>query len=621
MQEERAGPPSWRTFGFGVLAVSAGLAVLDVLRACLRAPEVPGTLPVVGSWIFAWGAILTLAGPILGVRFLLSNWLGERSSSLLGAFDGVAFGAAGLLMEDMATVAIGIRIGLTAALSVAGALVGFALVRRPRYGALLLSLIGLVALGYGETLAPRQTPWLRLALDVLSLGTLGAAWARSRLPAPALTWSGATVVLVVVVGHSTYELSRAVRAFLFDYAPHAQTFHFWSSEAERPLGAAACEGKAPVTPSVRTGLSGSAANADVLIVSFDAMRWDHASSIPEVWNELRPAVTFSRAVAPAPRTTDSFPALFRGVPSRLLPNDKKLRALTSSAQPTLAEILAARGYRAVQVPTHRYFDPSQGLNTGFELAFTPDFELTRAKRGNAYPIVRAEAALARALEIARSTDRPLFLWVHLMEGHEPYRWLGGEGPATKEGQLHAYRDLDHPVAAFIREFRAARKTRESIVAVFGDHGEEFGEHGGRFHSTTVYAEQIRAALGIHARGLVERRIDRPVSHAALPATIVDLLGFPVPPSFREPSLLGCIESDEHCPRVAVSQMVTMGRSVGYTFERYRLLVEPRGDVLRLFDSDRDPLEKHDLASAEPALLETLVERARAFDRAYCTPAR
>ncbi|HEX6765661.1 MAG TPA: sulfatase-like hydrolase/transferase [Polyangiaceae bacterium] len=621
MQEGRVGPPSWRRFAFGVLAVSAGLALLDVSRACFRAPEAPGALAVVGSWLGAWGTILTLAGPLLGTRFFLSTRLGGRAKPFLGAFDGFAFGAVGLLLEDMATVAIGVRVGVSVALSVVGALAGLVMVRRPRHGALLLLLIGFCALGYGETLAPRQTPWLRFALDVLSIGTLGAAWARTRLPAPTLTWSGAVGVLVVAVGHANYELSRAVRGFLFDYAPHAQTFHFWSSEAARPLGAAACQDKAPETPSVRTRLSGGAANADVLIVSFDAMRWDHASSIPEVWNELRPAVRFSRAVAPAPRTTDSFPALFRGIPSRLLPTGAKNRALTKSAQPTLAEVLVARGYRAVQVPTHRYFEPSQGLNTGFELAFTSDFGITRTKRGNAYPIIRADAALARALEIARTTEGPLFLWVHLMEGHEPYRWRGGEGPATKEAQLRAYHDLDRPVAAFIREFRALRKNRESVVAVFGDHGEEFGEHGGRYHSTTVYAEQVRAALAIHAKGFVERSVDRPVSHAALPATILDLLGFPVPPSFREPSLLGCIENDEQCPRVAVSQMVTMGRSVGYTFERYRLLVEPRGDVLRLFDSDRDPLEKHDLAPAEPALLETLAERARAFDRAYCIPSR
>ncbi len=621
MQEGRVGPLSWQRFGVGVLAASAGLALLDVLRACLRAPEVPGAFAVAGSWLGAWGAILTLAGPVLGAHFLVSSRLGERAKPFLGAADGLAFGVVGLLMEDMATVAIGVRVALSVALSVAGALVGLVLVRRPRYGALLLSLIGLVALGYGETLAARQTPWLRFALDVLSVGTLGAAWARARLPAPALKWSGAIMGLVVVVGHATYELSRTVRGFVFEYAPHAKTFHFWSSKAERPLGAAACQGRVPETPRVPTRLSGSAANADVLIVSFDAMRWDHASSIPEVWNELRPAVSFSRAVAPAPRTTDSFPALFRGIPSRLLPTGARRRALTKSAQPTLAEVLVAHGYRAVQVPTHRYFEPSQGLNTGFELAFTPDFGITRTKRGNAYPIVRAEAALARALEIARTTDGPLFLWVHLMEGHEPYRWRGGEGPATKETQLRAYRDLDRPVAAFIREFRALRKSRESIVAVFGDHGEEFGEHGGRFHSTTVYAEQVRATLTIHAKSLVERRIDRPVSHAALPATITDLLGFPAPPSFREPSLLGCIENDERCPRVAVSQMVSMGRSVGYTFERYRLLAEPRVDILRLFDSDRDPLEKHDLAPTEPALLETLVERARAFDRAYCIPSR
>ena len=34
-----------------------------------------------------------------------------------------------------------------------------------------------------------------------------------------------------------------------------------------------------------------------------------------------------------------------------------------------------------------------------------------------------------------------------------------------------------------------------------DHGEEFGEHGGRYHGTTVYDEQVRVPLVVVGPGV------------------------------------------------------------------------------------------------------------------------
>jgi arylsulfatase A-like enzyme len=301
----------------------------------------------------------------------------------------------------------------------------------------------------------------------------------------------------------------------------------------------------------------------------------------------------------------------RGVPARTVPDRK-----SNENRSTLGEVLRRRGYRAVQVPTHRFFAERYWANDGFELAVTEEFATVKERR-----IVRAEPVLKKGLELARSTEGPLFLWIHLMEGHEPYYWRGGYGPRTAESQRRAFRDLDRPAAEFIREFRRNRAGRNVVVAVFGDHGEEFGEHGTVYHSTSVYAEQVRSVFALAAPGLASSRVDAPVTLAALPATVLDLIDEKPVPSFTEPSLLGCIAAREACPDLAVSQMIVFGAWTGYTFERHRLLANPEFGIERLYDSATDPLEQRDLAKSEPELLETLRARAREFDRQHCVVGR
>ena len=50
----------------------------------------------------------------------------------------------------------------------------------------------------------------------------------------------------------------------------------------------------------------------------------------------------------------------------------------------------------------------------------------------------------------------------------------------------------------------------AVVIVTADHGEEFGEHGGRYHGTTVYEEQVRVPLIVATPGLAPRRVETPV---------------------------------------------------------------------------------------------------------------
>jgi arylsulfatase A-like enzyme len=211
-----------------------------------------------------------------------------------------------------------------------------------------------------------------------------------------------------------------------------------------------------------------------------------------------------------------------------------------------------------------------------------------------------------------------------MEPHEPYLHAGGDGPDSIEGYRRALRDLDAPLAGFLRDLRAARGDRRTIVVLAGDHGEEFGEHGGRYHGHTAHAENVRVAFVVAAPGLVagdgEVAIDAPVSTGSIVATVLELLGIPAPCSVSLPSVLACVERREACPAIVESQAVRQAPWIGYTFDRYRVLYDREHHVLKAYDLRDDPYERRDLmlGGAIPrAERDALKAAIRDYGRRYC----
>jgi arylsulfatase A-like enzyme len=69
-------------------------------------------------------------------------------------------------------------------------------------------------------------------------------------------------------------------------------------------------------------------------------------------------------------------------------------------------------------------------------------------------------------------------------------------------------------------------TRNTLVIVVSDHGEEFGEHGVYFHGNSLYRASIQVPLMVVLPGKVPggQVVDHPVSLRDLAATIVSLTG-------------------------------------------------------------------------------------------------
>ena len=157
--------------------------------------------------------------------------------------------------------------------------------------------------------------------------------------------------------------------------------------------------------------------------------------------------------------------------------------------PTLPDLLRRYGYRtAAFYPPAIFFVDGSNFDTLRERGF--GFEYRKEMFASAKQRVGQLEGYLREVE----PEHPLFVWVHLFEPHEPYdppaEFVSGDSPRARyEGEVRA---SDRASVSSSRVFRGVRPN--ATVIVTADHGEEFGEHGGSYHGTTLYDEQVRVPL-------------------------------------------------------------------------------------------------------------------------------
>src|SRR5690606_37613960 len=77
----------------------------------------------------------------------------------------------------------------------------------------------------------------------------------------------------------------------------------------------------------------------------------------------------------------------------------------------------------------------------------------------------------------------------------------------------------------------------TVMVVFSDHGEAFGEHGLQEHSRSLYEIMVRVPLIIHVPGVAPRAVDASVSLIDLGPTVLDLAGVATPGRMMGESLV------------------------------------------------------------------------------------
>ena len=144
--------------------------------------------------------------------------------------------------------------------------------------------------------------------------------------------------------------------------------------------------------------------------------------------------------------------------------------------------------------------------------------------------------------IDRDRGRPFFAFLNYFDVHGPYGGPRGYPKPSwpQQTDVDAYDNgvkyVDDHIAQLMEELGRRGLADHTLVIITSDHGESLGQHHLRTHGKALYWELIHVPLLIWYPGHVPAgaTVVTPVTNAAIPATILDLLGAgaesPFPPS-------------------------------------------------------------------------------------------
>ena len=380
------------------------------------------------------------------------------------------------------------------------------------------------------------------------------------------------------------------------------------SRARRPQGLLSLFGPAIALVSVVLAASSCRRpiQGPVVIYLVDTLRPDRMSvygaardTSPAAMAFAREAMTFTDAHSVSSWTRPSVATLLTStLPSEATALNRYGRLAESVAY--LPQLLEKRGWNtAAFVSNGNIFDDRLGFQRGF---------------GVFRRVLTEEKATARDVMdptlayIASRTSPHFFVYVHVIDPHRAYRLepsyqqmfppLPASAPERDRLLLdydRTIRQADDQFARLAQALRAKGWWRDALVLYTSDHGEEFYEHGGLGHGTSLYEEQIRIPLLVKLPGNAQagtRRSD-PVTLADVTPTIAELARIPASKAWIGMSALHPAPSDRD---LYFTEELDANRVYALRRGSRKLLVQLYPKFLRaLFDLPKDPGEIHGLA--------------------------
>ena len=419
--------------------------------------------------------------------------------------------------------------------------------------------------------------------------------------------------------------------------------------APKPFQEGGQEGASTVT---------SVSERDVFVFILDSLRADHASAelMPSLEALKEEGVSFERASSPSIMTEVSLPRLLGATNPLHLPSlPERLRAeglaihLVSDYPNTSLSGLDRYRWSSIARPHpwRRYLLTS--LTRYLSAFLKGDSYQIGGVRSEKHPFEEPEegwgGVVTHFKETLQSAEGAGFYLTHLATPHSPYnlppyRAQSLKGPSLEEtwamnerfrlergegkevdiaGRKLLYRlavrAADETLGALLKEVRAhkARTQREALIIVTSDHGEPFGEHGAVGHGRSLYEEAHHVPLVLSGEGFAGgKRSSALVSGAQLPPTIESWLNLsPTPRLTKRPLSLKPIEEREVLVWFPRGSVLTQGRWRLIFTEKEHLLTRPKSwghrAHLELFNLERDPAERENLALKEPAQVQRLLK--------------
>jgi len=379
-------------------------------------------------------------------------------------------------------------------------------------------------------------------------------------------------------------------------------------------------------------------DTNVLFILVDTLRADHLSAYgyerdtsPNIAALAEGGIRFDQQVSQSSWTKCSMASLWTGLyPTR----SGVLRAphvLTEEAK-LPAELYRDAGFRTAGIWRNGWIAGNFGFGQGFENYTQPrPSQRRRSQRperpnlslaGSDADIIRSAFAFLRAHGHER-----WFLYLHMMDVHQ-YAFSEEEavfGTTYLDSYDNAILWVDGLIGRLL-DVLVVRGLRDRTLVVFAsDHGEAFGEHGSEGHARDVYGEVTETPFILSFPFRIEPGIVVATRSANVDLwpTVLELTGMPAMPETdgrsRVPEIVAAVRGAAvDGDGLAFAQLdQTWGRDrrepaplVAVNRGPWRLFYSAaRPEQPELYDKERDPGERRNLAGERPQVTKELTKLA------------
>jgi len=286
---------------------------------------------------------------------------------------------------------------------------------------------------------------------------------------------------------------------------------------------------------------------------------------------------------------------------------------------TLAEVLKNNKYTTIGYVSNPWLKKRFGFSQGFDYY---NEDAVKTQRVEAKDVCKY---------ISRVKNNVFFLYVHFMDVHNPYdppsrfketftenmkgHFVYDDGlmpdisnedleytKALYDGEI---RFVDEKIEQIFRYLEDQKLLDNTVVVINSDHGDEFLEHGGLGHSTTLYNELLFVPLIIvpnAALAVTHSVVDAFVRNVDIFPTILDLASIPIKDIFDGRSLLPVINGDRrnYSSNIVLSKLKsksTEDELISIFEKNYKYIYNHTQRKAQLFNIEKDFLEKEDLYEA------------------------
>ena len=352
---------------------------------------------------------------------------------------------------------------------------------------------------------------------------------------------------------------------------------------------------------------------NLIIISLDTLRADRLGcygyqrpTSPAIDRLLAARGTlFTNAFSQFPSTAGSHMTIFTSLYScvhQVKGDDLTGKEYLRPDVQTLADVLRAHGDETAAFTDDGWLTAGLGFARGFGT-------FVESRGVNVWkPEGQADKTFPAALAwIQRHPEVPWFVFMHTYQVHNPYTpppadleaVAPGSGKETAAADSDLYdgeiRYTDRLLGEFLAALDATPEGDPTIVVLLSDHGEQFGEHGLRYHGNSLYDVLLHVPLMIRAPGLVASgaRIDQPVGLIDVMPTVLEMLEIAPPAMIQGRSLVPLLHGGSLAPTTLYAELPQRKQLAAKTAQR-KWIIDTSARSAQVYDLRADPGETLDL---------------------------